>query len=174
MSPVRIALTTLAVLAAPLAAAATSNSPGTRNVTCDKSIATTRFPYLGNSQPRYRYRLVLGAASAPPAYQQQVVATHEHPWAYWRKAGLVIRSGAERVTVTVPREWRTRAAVTWGNGGRGVFSSVRFTSCGANRNSGSAYAGGFYLATPSACLPLVFRVGTRTAVVRFGIGQRCR
>ena len=84
------------------------------------------------------------------------------------------RAGAERVTVTVPKQWRTRAAITWGNGGRGVFNSVRFTGCGSNPDSGDAYAGGFYLASASACLPLVFRVGTRTATVRFGIGRECR
>src|SRR5262245_14479845 len=174
MPSVRIALITLAVLAAPLAAAGATSSPGTRTVACDESIATTKFPYLGNSQPRYRYRLILAAASVPPAHLQQVVATHERPWKYWRKAGLVIRSGAEKVTVTVPTAWRARAAITWGNGGHGVFSSVRFTGCGSNPHSGNAYAGGFYLASPSACLPLIFRVGTRTTTVRFGIGRRCR
>ena len=34
------------------------------------------------------------------------------------------------------------------------------------------YAGGFYLRSPSACLPLVFRVGRRSETVRFGIGQQ--
>ena len=174
MSSVPIALAALAALAVPLAAAAVASSPGTRNVSCNESIGTTRFPYLGNSEPRYRSRLVLRTASAPPAYLREVVATHEHPWRYWRKAGLVIRAGAGRLTVTVPKEWRARAAITWGNGGKGGFSSVRFAGCGSNPNSGIAYAGGFYLASPSACLPLVFRVGTHTATVRFGIGQRCR
>jgi hypothetical protein len=168
----RIPLAALAALAAPLAATAMTPA-GTRNVTCDESIATTKFPYLGDTQPRYRYRLVLGAASVPPAYQQQVVATHERPWSYWRKAGLIVRAGAGLVTVAVPKEWRSRAAITWGNGGRGVFSSVRFTGCGSNPKSGNAYAGGFYLASASACLPLVFRVGTRAATVRFGIGREC-
>jgi hypothetical protein len=169
----RFSLAALAALAAPLAAAAMTHAAGPRTVTCDESIATTKFPYLGSSQPRYRYRLVLGAVSVPPAYQQQVVATHERPWSYWRKAGLVIRAGAERVTVTVPKKWRTNAAITWGNGGHGVFSSVRFTGCGSSQESGNAYAGGFYLAPPSACLPLLIRVGTRSAIVRFGIGRRC-
>jgi hypothetical protein len=170
----RFSLVALAALAALLAAAAMTHASGPRDVTCDESIGARMFPYLGNSQPRYRYRLVLGAVSVPPAYQQQVVVTNERPWSHWRKAGLIIRAGAERVAVTVPKEWRTRAAITWGNGGHGVFSSVRFTGCGSNPKSGNAYAGGFYLASASACLPLVFRVGTRTATVRFGIGRECR
>jgi hypothetical protein len=53
------------------------------------------------------------------------------------------------------------------------FSSVRFTGCGSNPRSGNAYAGGFYLASPSACVPLLVRVGTRSRTVRFGIGQTC-
>ena len=149
-------------------------APGrTRSLTCDESIGVTRFPYLGNSRPRYQSRLVLGAASVPPTYLEQVVATHDRPWTYWRKAGLVIRSGSERVTVSVPQAWRSRAAIVWGNGGDGVFDSIRITGCGSNPHSGNAYAGGFYLRSPSACLPLIVRVGTRTATVRFGIGRRC-
>ena len=31
---------------------------------------------------------------------------------YWRKAGLVVRAGSPQVTVTVPKEWRHRAAIT--------------------------------------------------------------
>jgi hypothetical protein len=163
-----------AVVAMPTAWASGTTAQGrVRNLTCNDSIAVTRFPYLGNSQPRYQSRLVLGAASVPPAHLEQVVATHQQPWSYWRKAGLVIRSGSERVTVSVPRRWQNRAAIVWGNGGDGVFSSVRITGCGFNPHSGNAYAGGFYLRSPSACLPLIVRVGTRAATVRFGLGRRC-
>lgn len=161
-------------LAFPTAWASGSVAPGrVRNLTCDESIAVTRFPYLGNRQPRYQSRLVLGAASVPPAYLAQVVATHDQPWRYWRKAGLVIRSGSEHVTLSVPKEWRSRAAIVWGNGGDGVFSSVRVTGCGSNPHAGNAYPGGFYLRSSSACLPLIVRVGIRSATVRFGIGRRC-
>jgi hypothetical protein len=38
---------------------------------------------------------------------------------------------------------------------------------------GNAYAGGFYLRAPSACLPLIFTVDGRSTSVRFGIGKRC-
>ena len=163
-----------AVLAMPAAWAGGNGAPGrVRNLTCGETIGVTRFPYLGNSQPQYQSRLVLGAASVPPAYLAQVVATHDQPWRYWRKAGLVIRSGSERVTLSVPKEWRNRAAIVWGNGGDSVFSSVRISGCGSNPHSGNAYAGGFYLRSPSACLPLIVRVGTRTQIVRFGIGRRC-
>jgi hypothetical protein len=38
---------------------------------------------------------------------------------------------------------------------------------------GFAYSGGFFLRSPGACLPLTFRVGQRSATVRFGLGRRC-
>jgi hypothetical protein len=38
---------------------------------------------------------------------------------------------------------------------------------------GFAYAGGFVLRVRAACLPLEFRVGERSAVVRFGLGRKC-
>ena len=40
-------------------------------------------------------------------------------------------------------------------------------------SQGYAYSGGFFLRSRAACVPLVFRVGSRSAVVRFGVGRRC-
>jgi hypothetical protein len=142
-----------------------------RTVPCDESIDTTPFPYLGNSQPRYRYRPVLNAVSVPPAYLQQVIATRQSPWRYWRKAGLVVRVG-RAVTITVPPRWRARAAIVWGNSG-GPFETLRIAACAGGPHSGNAYAGGFYLRSPSACVPLTFTVDGRSTTVRFGIGTHC-
>jgi hypothetical protein len=64
-------------------------------------------------------------------------------------------------------------AISWGNGGNGVFQSIRLAGCTYGRDVGDAYAGGFFLRTRADCVPLVFRVGTRSTVVRFGIGRRC-
>jgi len=132
-----------------------------------------RFPYVGDRRPQYRYRLVLGAVSVPPAYLAQVVPTRETQWPYWRKAGLVVRAGGPPVSITVPPAWHERAAITWGYGNTGVFASLRIAGCPGRGDRGFAYSGGFYLRRPSACLPLVFRVGTRSETVRFGIGRRC-
>ena len=153
-------------------ASAASPTPG-RTVPCRESILGTKFPYVGSSRPQYRYRLVLGAVSVPPAYLAQVVSTGETLWAYWRKAGLVVRAGGQAVSISVPLAWRERAAITWGNGGNGVFDSLRIAGCPGGPARGLAYAGGFYLRSPSACLPLVFRVGRRSETVRFGIGRHC-
>jgi hypothetical protein len=159
---------------ASVAGTTTAASPTSgRTVPCGESIDSNRFPYVGDRRPRYRYRLVLGAVSVPPAYLAQVVPTGETPWAYWRKAGLVVRAGGQAVSISVPPAWRARAAIAWGYGNQGVFDSLRMESCPGPAGRGLAYSGGFYLRSPSACLPLVFRVGRRSETVRFGIGRRC-
>ena len=118
-------------------------------------------------------RTVLDHFSVPPAYVPGTVRVDEGRWRYWSKAGLVVRSGSETVTVSGPAAWRSRAGITWGNGGNGVMSSVRIAGCGTDPSTANAYAGGFFLHARSACVPLVFRVGGRSATVRFGVGRRC-
>jgi hypothetical protein len=76
------ALITAAVLAAH--AGATTAPP---TVTCDDVILQVK------SGRRAGYRVVLGIVSVPPARLAQVVPTNSKPWAYWRKAGLVVRAG---------------------------------------------------------------------------------
>jgi hypothetical protein len=145
--------------------------PRTRTVPCNETIDQTRFPYIGSSRPAHRYRTVLGAISVPPAYLQPIVNTGERPWPYWRKAGLVVRADGRPVTVSVPTRWRDRLRITWGNAD-GVFTSIRFSGCSAGPDVGQAFAGGFVLRAP-ACVPLIVRVGDRSAAVRFGLGRRC-
>jgi hypothetical protein len=166
MSNVRQAVViTIVAAASGVAWAAPATGP-IRTVPCAEVIDHPRFPYRSGG-----YRLVLGAFSVPPAYLRQVVHVGGK-WPYWLKAGLVIRAGVPAVTVTVPRAWRSRAAIMWGNAGSPA-SSLRFASCAGRAREGRAYAGGFFLRARSACVPLVFRVGARKATVRFGIGCRC-
>ena len=172
----RIRAAVLGVVLATLAGMTASSAwpaPATRIVPCDDIIGRTDFPYLGNSRPEHRSRLVLGVASVPPAYMRQVVPTGQKPWAYWRKHGLVVRATGAAVTITVPRSWRTRAAITWGNNHGGAVGSLRIAGCRVAANVGNAYAGGFYVRLP-ACVPLVFTVGKRSATMLFGVGKRCR
>lgn len=134
-------------------------------VSCENTILTVGSGEAGG------YRIVLGVVSVPQAYRPQVVATGGRPWPYWSKAGLVIRAGSPPVTVVVPKAWRTRVRIGWGDGGG---SAVRFASCPARGpKRWNAYAGGFHLRSPSACVPLIFRVGNRSATVRFGLARRC-
>jgi hypothetical protein len=171
MTAMRIA-TTLAAAAAALggvAAAAVPSSSPSRTVPCVEAIDETVFPSVGG-----QYRTVLGAVSVPPRFLAQIEDTGEHPWRYWRKAGLVVRTSGQPVTISVPPAWHGRAGIMWGNGGHGVMRSVRIAGCFVSPAVGYAYAGGFVLRDPSACLPLRFTVGGRTATVRFGLGRRCR
>jgi hypothetical protein len=161
----------LAVLAGVVARAAPSRPP--QDVPCDEIIHHTKFPYRSSG-----YRLVLGVVSVPPAYLRQVVPTNSQPWAYWRKAGLVVRAGGPLVSVSVPKAWRNRVAITWGNT-TGIVSSLRIPGCPSplvptQPHGGNAYAGGFYLRSRSACVPLIFGVGKRRATVRFGLGRPCK
>ena len=176
VTPRRIAIlcVTAGFIYAVGAMSSTASPTSGRTVPCGESIDITKFPYVGSNRPQYRYRLVLGAVSVPPAYLAQVVPTGEAPWAYWRKAGLVTRAGGPAVSISVPPAWRARAAIAWGYGNTGVFDTLRIGGCPGPPGRGLAFSGGFYLRSPSACLPLVFHVGRRSETVRFGIGRRCR
>ena len=103
---------------------------------------------------------------------QQVEGPEPGAWPYWRKSGLVVKAGAGPVTISVAPSARGRAAIEWGNAGHGPFNSIRLARC-ANGSGGYAYAGGFSLRSPSACVPLIVRVGSRSETVRFGVGRRC-
>ena len=155
----------LAVLTSMTAGAALSAAPPT--VSCDKIILT-----VGSGRAD-GYRVVLGVVSVPEAHLPQVVATRSRAWPFWRKAGLVIRGGSPSVSVTVSQAWRNRAAIHWGNSG--VVNVLRIASCPRfGDEPWNAYAGGFHLRSRSACVPLIFRVGNRSATVRFGLGRACK
>jgi hypothetical protein len=153
-------------------ARATSVAP-TRTVPCQEIIGHPDFPFAGF--PSFRYRVVLGVVSAPPRFLGQPVALREGPWPYWLKVALVIEAGAPTVSISVPERWKKRVAIIWGNGKYDAGSSIQIA--GGCRTTdpgvGNAYAGGFYFRSRTACVPLVFRVGGRSATVRFGIGRRC-
>jgi hypothetical protein len=95
------------------------------------------------------------------------------PWRYWQKRGLFIKAGAPPLTISVPTSWHNRVAFTWGVGNGPVTGSLRLTTCAQPSGVWDAYAGGFYLRTPSACVPLVFRIGSRSVTVHFSIGHSC-
>jgi hypothetical protein len=160
----------LAVCSASIAGTARGSLRSVPVVVCGDIIGQATGPLVDG------YRLVLGVMSVPPAYMPQG-AVHVDGfgrWTYWHKVGMVVRAGKFTVTVSVPKAWRSRVAITWGNS-QGIVNSLQFTGCGTAPLIGNwnAYAGGFYLRAPSACVPLVFSVGGRSATVRFGIGRRC-
>jgi hypothetical protein len=147
--------------------------PQQRTVGCEEVIDTVRFPHVGNV--RYPRQLVLGTVSAPGRHVPQSSPTGEQPWTHFSKSGMVIRGGpGADVSVTVPRAWRSRVSISWGSAGHAVYHTLRFRRCGADAGQGNAYAGGFFLRREGDCVPLRFRVGTRTKLVWFGIVRRCR
>lgn len=150
-----------------LAAAASALSAPTPTVTCDKIVGSAAEAEPGG------YRIVLGVVSAPPAHLPQVVRAGTRHWPYVRKAGIRVRGGSLPVYVTVPRAWRDRVAVSWGNSG--TTSTLRIARCPPSEDAKpwNAYSGGFLLRTRAACVPLLFQVGNRRATVRFGLGRHC-
>ena len=118
------------------------------------------------------YRVVLGVVSVPPARLTQVVDSGSTRWPYWRKAGLVVQANSLPVRVSVPRAWRRRAAITWGDSG--TVSALTIAACPSPPDVWNAYAGGFLLRARRECVPLTFMVGRRSQTVRFGLGGRCR
>jgi hypothetical protein len=118
------------------------------------------------------YWIALGVISLGPDFLQPAVSVHQGWWRYWQKHGLSIRSGHQTVTITVPEAWRNRAAITWG-ANVGIVSTLRLPGCPSAPGTWNGYAGGFYLRSSSACVPLVFAFGRHSAVVRTGVGRRC-
>lgn len=115
-------------------------------------------------------RLVLGVLAAPPAHLERAAPTDAQPWAYFAKYGIAIRAGSPAILITVPEAWRHRAGIGWGNN-LGVVSSLRLLSCPRQPGAWNVYVGGFYLRSPSGCVPLVFHLGRQTATLAFAIGS---
>jgi len=149
-----------------LAAGVGSATPGPLVVRCESSVQP------GGVFTWKPTRVVLGVVAVPPAYIPQTVETGSEPWRYWSKSGLVIKANSPPVDVSVPPRWRARASIGWGNRDG---SHLRFAPCPPSSALGdwNPYTGGFYLRSRSACVPLTFRVGDRSATVRFGVGKRC-
>jgi hypothetical protein len=155
-------------LAAGMTGTTSASKAGPPDATCSSVIGEATGPRVGG------YRLVLGRVSVPPVRLYEPVALPaDHVSPYWLKTGMVVRSGVKKVTITVPAEWRSKVAITWGDadGGQAV---ITFEACPDSRARWFAYAGGFLLDSPSLCVPLIVKVGARRRVVRFGIGTPCQ
>lgn len=149
-----------------------TGSPSAARQATASSAGPCSLPVANEAEPTAG-RIVLGViAITSGAAAQPAVRVDQGWWRYWQKTGLEIRAGSPAVTVTVPKAWRTRAAITWGVN-TGIVSTLRLPGCQAAPGTWNAYAGGIYLRSSSACVPLVFDVGHRSTVVRIGVGRRC-
>lgn len=162
----------VACMSIALASAAVGH-PGPVRVGCGNVIA-----YLSRHQAKIggRWRLVLGTASVPISMQRAHPVPGFRRWRYWSKQGVAVLAGTgPPVEITLARSWTTKARLTWGNG-RPRGTTIVFSRCEFSASRGQtwlAYAGGFYLNGPRACVPLRVRVGSVTASVTVGIGRRC-
>lgn len=119
------------------------------------------------------WKIVLGDVSVQPGDLGPTLAVSAHgPWRYWQKRGIMVLAGTAPVSVTVPVQWRRFAAITWGDSP--IAYSVLLRPCRSPARAWDAWAGGFYLQTASACVPIVFGIGRRHETVRFGVGRPCR
>jgi hypothetical protein len=117
------------------------------------------------------FRVVLGDVATQAGVAQEGEPTGPgQMWPYFAKRGLLVPAGIGPVWVSVPGSWRRRAAVDWGSG---PGSRVTLTACGSPAGVWDAFAGGLYLRTRIACVPVQFRVGARTTTVTYDIGRRC-
>ena len=64
-------------------------------------------------------------------------------------------------------------AISWGSAGPASRLVVEPCPPSSSLGGWNPYAGGFYLRSHAACVPLTFTVGRRSATVRFGVGKRC-
>jgi hypothetical protein len=166
---------TLALWVAVLLAAAGSSAGAAPTTTSAGSLPTVACDKSGGivlpSGDTNGYRVVLGVVSVPARHTYDVPTRGKYfrPWRFWSKEGINVRAGSPAVVVSVPKAWRTRAAITWGNAG--TVSALRLASCPTSAGGAwIGYPGGFVLQASSACVPLVFRVAQQSTTVRFSIG----
>jgi hypothetical protein len=171
--PVVVALA-VAGVSAGLPSAAVGR-PGRVRVGCDNVIG---YDSTHQAKEAGRWRLVLGTASVPVSLQRAFPVSGFRRWRYWSKQGVDVLAGAgPPVEISLPPSWTTKARLTWGNG-RPRGRTIVFSRCGPELShprgeTWLAYAGGFYINGPRACVPLRIRVGGATASVTVSIGRRC-
>jgi hypothetical protein len=161
------ALTAMVVLAASISAGAAQPAAVTI-VGCGDVIGQQHTGSVDGT------RVVLGLVAVAPPRIQRGARSGLSSWKYFSKWGMAIRAGVS-ATVSVPPEWRSRVAITWGSL-TPIVSTLRFASCaslGGTKRPWNSYPGGFYTDTPTACVPLTITVGRRSKTIRFGIGRSC-
>jgi hypothetical protein len=97
----------------------------------------------------------------------------------WVKAGLLVRRhgsplGADPgtlqpIVITVPRAWRSRAALAWGN--TGLSSAIRITPC-RSTTPWLVFTGGYYVNSPT-CFPLNISTNGKTRQILVSAARSC-
>jgi len=102
--------------------------------------------------------------------------------ALFAKDGLLVKENLP-VQLIVPRAWRNRLSIEWGNSG--LTDHLRVERCPGSEGRGAfnseepgphlpwnAWAGGYFVPKAS-CVPLIVKAGGVTRRVRIGVGTRC-
>lgn len=174
LSPWRTVLVVAA--SASIAGAVVSAAPTTvlaqylPTATCNP----TSVPAAGPGRQQQSYRVMFGVVAVPSVVSGRASPSgRSGPWRFFDKQGLFTRAGSPAVVFSVPKAWRTRVAIGWGDGA-GPASALRVTSCSGPSGEWNGYPGGYFLRAPTpVCAPLVVRLGGRSATVHVGIGRSC-
>ena len=134
---------------------------------CETSLGGARY-----SGTELDDRLVLDVVYVRAGYRGDAATpSGTKKWPYFAETGLTVRAGAPPVEITVPEEWRDRAAISWGDTKR--VHSLRFPTCPSYGLPWNVFDGGFDLRVRTACVPLLFTSEGKQTTVPFGIGTRC-
>jgi hypothetical protein len=145
----------------------TASSSDVPVVPCATSLGGARY-----SGTELDDRLVLDVVYVGAGYKGDAATpSGAKNWPYFAETGLTVRADAPAVQITVPEEWRDRAAISWGN--KKPVHSLRFPSCPSYGLPWNVFDGGFHLRGRTACVPLLFTSEGKQATVPFGIGTRC-
>ena len=155
-------------VATATAPATTESASGSPIVSCDESIGGARY-----SGTDVGDRFVLRVISVPTENRPEAARpSGKKGWPYFAELGLVVRTDVPPVEISVPEDWRERVAISWGSAA--IAPALRVASCPSYGLPWNAFDGGLYLQARTGCVPLRFRVGGRSATVRFGFGTKCK
>lgn len=161
-SVVGVAMATLAAAALVVRPASSITVP---TVSCESIVLqldSGRTPWM---------RVVLGSVSVPRQQRRQVNPTGQQIWPYFAKFVVSLLGGSPPADIALPKAWRKHVKLGWGEASG---SSVRFLSCPSySPKRWNGYAGGAWLKSRSACVPLIVRVGNRQATIRVALGRSC-
>jgi len=87
------------------------------------------------------------------------------------KYGVGVTPGS-LVTLVVPLQWRETYALAFHGVRREGVDTLHLTPCPPSSGPTTVWTGG-YLVTRPACVPLIVRVGSKTARVSIALGDRC-
>jgi hypothetical protein len=171
------------VMGAAVVVGCTSGTSGTRPVTRASTAGgglaqSAACSYTSNSAIGYSatppagFRTVLKRVMVMLTSPQPAASAGQGKWAYFSKTAVLIRAGTGPVSVSVPPSWRGRAAITWGSAGQA--ESLTLTACAQPGDVWDVFAGGLYLRTNKACVPVRFRLGGHTDTVIYSVGRDCQ